>query len=202
MQDTALIEEAVLLRASGEPGRAEDTAHDALTLAVGNTFRPEVARSLEILAGLAIAGESWGEGVRLAAAASAWRDASGCRMWPIDERRLGADLDLARMAMGDEAWAAAWAEGQGLGLDEAVAYASRARGERRRPSSGWASLTPAETDVVRLVADGLSNPDIAARLFVSRATVKTHLVHVFSKLGVATRAELAAAATRRGIAAR
>ena len=53
--------------------------------------------------------------------------------------------------------------------------------------------------MVRLVAEGLSNPDIAARLFVSRATVKTHLVHVFSKLGVITRAELAAAATRRGI---
>jgi DNA-binding NarL/FixJ family response regulator len=54
---------------------------------------------------------------------------------------------------------------------------------------------------VRLVAEGLSNPDIASRLFVSRATVKTHLVHVFSKLDVASRAELAVAATRRGLAA-
>ncbi|MCU1450529.1 MAG: hypothetical protein JWP02_2699, partial [Acidimicrobiales bacterium] len=87
-----------------------------------------------------------------------------------------------------------------LELDDAVAYATRASGERRRPSSGWASLTPTETDVVRLIAEGLTNPDIAARLFVSRATVKTHLVHVFAKLGVATRSELAAAATRRGIA--
>jgi DNA-binding CsgD family transcriptional regulator len=95
----------------------------------------------------------------------------------------------------------AWAEGETLSLEDAVAYARRARGERRRPSSGWASLTPTETDVVRLVAEGLTNPDIAARLFVSRATVKTHLVHVFSKLGVATRSELASAATRRGLAA-
>jgi DNA-binding CsgD family transcriptional regulator len=109
---------------------------------------------------------------------------------------------MARAALGDAAWEAAWSEGEALSLDAAVAYARRARGERRRPSSGWASLTPTETDVVRLVTEGLSNPDIAARLFVSRATVKTHLVHVFSKVGVRSRAELAAAAARRGLAPR
>jgi DNA-binding CsgD family transcriptional regulator len=85
-----------------------------------------------------------------------------------------------------------------MALDDAVAYASRGRGERKRPSTGWASLTPAEQDVVRLVAQGLRNADIAARLFVSPATVKTHLAHVFTKLGVSTRAELAVLASRRG----
>jgi predicted ATPase/DNA-binding CsgD family transcriptional regulator len=200
LQTGALQQKAVLLRARDEPGSAEDVAHEALALAREHEFRPDVARALEILAGLAVVGESWAEGVRLAAAAGAWRERSGCRAWPIDERRLGADLDLARTALGDADWAGATSDGEALALDDAVAYATRARGERRRPSSGWASLTPTETDVVRLVAEGLTNPDIAARLFVSRATVKTHLVHVFSKLGVATRSELAAAATRRGIA--
>ncbi|MCU1448355.1 MAG: regulatory protein LuxR, partial [Acidimicrobiales bacterium] len=173
LQASALQQKAVRLRAADEPGPAEDVAHEALALALEHTFRPDVARAVEILAGLAIAGESWAEGVRLAAAAAAWRERSGCRAWPIDQRRLGADLDLARTALGDDEWAAAWAEGEALVLDDAVAYATRARGERRRPSSGWASLTPTETDVVRLVAEGLTNPDIAARLFVSRATVKT-----------------------------
>jgi DNA-binding CsgD family transcriptional regulator len=79
-------------------------------------------------------------------------------------------------------------------LDEAVTYAARGRGTRSRPSTGWASLTPAEREVVRLVVDGLTNPQIAARLFVSRATVKTHLSHVYAKLGVANRTELAAVA--------
>jgi predicted ATPase/DNA-binding CsgD family transcriptional regulator len=74
---------------------------------------------------------------------------------------------------------------------ERVAYAQRARGKRGRPSSGWASLTPAEQDVVRLAADGLSNPDIGARLYMSRGTVKTHLSHVYAKLGVTNRTELA-----------
>jgi DNA-binding NarL/FixJ family response regulator len=56
-----------------------------------------------------------------------------------------------------------------------------------------------ELDVVRLVTEGLTNPQIGERLFVSRGTVKTHLAHVFAKLGVSTRAELATEATRRGI---
>jgi DNA-binding CsgD family transcriptional regulator len=45
---------------------------------------------------------------------------------------------------------------------------------------------------VSLVAEGLTNPELAARLYISRATVKTHLEHIFAKLGVRTRAELAA----------
>jgi DNA-binding CsgD family transcriptional regulator len=75
----------------------------------------------------------------------------------------------------------------------------RARGERRRPSFGWDSLTPTELEVVRLAAAGLTNPAIGERLFISRGTVKTHLQHLFAKLGVHTRAELAAAAIRRGL---
>jgi DNA-binding CsgD family transcriptional regulator len=81
--------------------------------------------------------------------------------------------------------------------DEVVAYARRGRGERKRPSSGWASLTPSELEAVSLVAQGLTNPEIAGRLFVSQATVKTHLLHVFAKLGVKTRAELAVVASKR-----
>ncbi|MFL6124347.1 LuxR C-terminal-related transcriptional regulator [Actinophytocola sp.] len=78
----------------------------------------------------------------------------------------------------------------------AVDYARRSRGRRGRPASGWASLTPAEQSVVRLAADGLSNPDIGARLFMSRGTVKTHLSHVYAKLGVTNRTELAHLAAR------
>lgn len=83
---------------------------------------------------------------------------------------------------------------------QAVAYASRGRGERKRPSAGWASLTPTELEVVGFIVQGLSNPQIAQRLFTSRSTVKYHLSHIFSKLGLHTRNELAAEATRRGIA--
>ena len=71
------------------------------------------------------------------------------------------------------------AAGRALDWRDASAYASRARGERKRPSSGWASLTPTEEHVVALVAEGLTNPQIAERMFVGRATVKTrHLEHI------------------------
>jgi len=80
--------------------------------------------------------------------------------------------------------------------EEAIAYAQRGRGERKRPASGWASLTPAERDVVRLVSEGLANKDVAARLFVSPRTVEAHLGHVYAKLGLNSRVQLAQEAGR------
>jgi DNA-binding CsgD family transcriptional regulator len=76
----------------------------------------------------------------------------------------------------------------------------RPPGERspRRPGVGWPSLSPAERDVVRLVVEGLSNRDVAERLFLSRYTVETHLKHVFAKLGVESRTQLATLAGSQG----
>ncbi len=72
----------------------------------------------------------------------------------------------------------------------------RGHGERKRPAGGWASLTPAELEVVRLVREGLGNKDIATRLFVSPRTVQTHLTHIFNKLALTSRLQLAQEAAR------
>jgi DNA-binding CsgD family transcriptional regulator len=101
-----------------------------------------------------------------------------------------------RDAMGEKDYGAAWAEGAALSTEEAIAYAQRGRGERKRPASGWASLTPAELDVVRLVSEGLPNSDIATRLFVSPRTVQSHLTHVYTKLGLTSRVQLVQEAAR------
>jgi pimeloyl-ACP methyl ester carboxylesterase/DNA-binding CsgD family transcriptional regulator len=66
----------------------------------------------------------------------------------------------------------------------------------RRPVIGWEALTDAERRVVQLVAEGFANREVAERLYLSRYTVETHLKHVFVKLGVSSRAELAALAPR------
>lgn len=71
------------------------------------------------------------------------------------------------------------------------------RGSRSRPLTGWHSLTPTEQTVVALVAEGLTNPQVGNRLYISRRTVQTHLAHVFAKLDLTSRAQLAAEATRR-----
>jgi DNA-binding CsgD family transcriptional regulator len=65
---------------------------------------------------------------------------------------------------------------------------------RARPATGWAALTPTEVKVGELVATGMSNPDIAGRLFLSRNTVQTHVSHILAKLGARSRAEIARAA--------
>jgi DNA-binding CsgD family transcriptional regulator len=65
-----------------------------------------------------------------------------------------------------------------------------------------ASLTPTERDVVRLVLEGLKNPEIGTRLLISRGTVNTHLAHVYTKVGVSNRTELAILASTRAPFAR
>ena len=88
--------------------------------------------------------------------------------------------------------------GNALAIEAALAYARHRRGPRERPSTGWASLTPTEREVAELAAAGDANPDIASRLFMSRGTVGTHLSHIYAKLGVANRTELAARTPSKG----
>lgn len=66
------------------------------------------------------------------------------------------------------------------------------RGARTRPSIGWESLTDTERLVADLVGEGLTNPQIGTRLFISRRTVQTHVSHIFAKLDLTSRAQLAA----------
>ncbi len=70
------------------------------------------------------------------------------------------------------------------------------RSVRRRPTTGWAALTPTEERVASLVAEGRSNPDIAAELLLSRRTVQTHVSNILNKLGYSSRIEIAREADR------
>jgi DNA-binding CsgD family transcriptional regulator len=132
----------------------------------------------------------------MAAADAARKRVKAVRFKVLDADHA-ASVAALRDALGENAFEEAWAEGAALSTDEAIAYAQRGHGERKRPAKGWASLTPMERDVVRLVGEGLTNKDVAARLFVSPRTVESHLTHVYNKLGLSSRVQLAQEAARR-----
>jgi len=72
----------------------------------------------------------------------------------------------------------------------------RRRPASRRPATGWAALTPTETKVAYLVGEGLSNPEVGQRLFLSRYTVQVHVGRILAKLQVRSRVEVAMEAAR------
>jgi DNA-binding NarL/FixJ family response regulator len=77
--------------------------------------------------------------------------------------------------------------------------ASRLMGQLRTPAPGREPLSQREMEVLGLIARGSTNREAAAALFISEATVKTHLLHVYAKLGVKDRASAVAAAFERGL---
>jgi len=182
--------------AQGEPDQAERDAHDALAIAAEIEAHLGVPDILECLAVVVGHAGSHREAARLFGAAEAIRERMGAVRFKIWDTGHDASVAVFRDALGEGDFESAWAEGAALSVEEAIAYAQRGRGQRKRPTSGWESLTPSERDVVRLVSEGLANNDIATRLFVSRRTVQTHLTHVYTKLGLTSRVQLAQEAAR------
>ena len=193
----ALTTRARVASAENEPGQAERDAQDALTNAAemgAHSFVPDL---LECLAALAQGAGSHPEAARLFGAAHAIRQRTGIIRFRVYDAEYAASVEAARKALTDKEFDAAWDAGAAMSTDAAIAYARRGRGERKRPPSGWDSLTPTERDVVRLVSEGLGNKDIGDRLFISPRTVQTHLTHVYAKLGLTSRMQLAHEAARR-----
>jgi len=181
---------------TGDLASAVNSCHEALAgqLETGDCLG--LAETLETLGGLLIDEGRAERGLPLLAAASAARERLGFPARPVEAGRIAGWVASGRGYLGEQA-EPVWDRGAGLSVQEAAAMARRGRGPRRRPAFGWPSLTPAERNVADLVAGGLTNPEIAARLGVSAGTVKGHVSSVLRKLGVRTRAELAAAVSGR-----
>ena len=189
-QAPALLGRALIALAESRPASALDDLCAALTVVA--SFRaylrlPDILESLARV--LADSGESK-VAARLLGGAHGVRERSGEVRWPHFRTNFQCAEQACRDDLSDNEFDASWAEGMGLTADEIIAYALRGRGRRRRASSGSSALTRTEADVVRLVAEGLTNKDIGARLFVSPRTVQTHLTHVYAKLGVSSRVQL------------
>ncbi len=181
---------AELARAEGDLAQAAGLHHEALAQRHQIEDRAGVADSLEALAGLAAAKADLELAARLFGATEAIRRTGGFRRCPWRTGAYQADLEALRQPMPTEDLEPAWAQGASLTYEEAVAYAMRGRGSRDRPDTGPESLTPAEREVVQLVVEGLTNPEIASRLFISPRTVQSHLRNAYAKLGVSSRSDL------------
>ncbi|HKV17860.1 MAG TPA: LuxR C-terminal-related transcriptional regulator [Mycobacterium sp.] len=186
----AFVARAHVALAQGEDEQAEQDAHAALTLGLETGSQLRVPEALEVLARVVCSEHNHRHAVRLFGAAASSRAAMGGVRFPVYSMGCEDAVTAAREALGEDDFDKAWSEGAAMSTDEAIAYAQRGRGERKRPASGWQSLTPTEREVVGLVSEGLGNKDIAERMFISPRTVQTHLTHVYAKLGLDSRIQL------------
>ena len=179
--------------------RAWEQAHDSLEILADYGDRVGAAAALDVVADLTVALGEPERALRLLASSERFHAEAGIVRFPLQADDVARACTRARAALDSSGAAASWEAGGEMSLGEAIAYARRGRGERQRPKTGWASLTPVERDVVRLVAEGRTNADIGQRLFISVNTVKKHLTHVYARLGVDGRADLVAQAARRDL---
>jgi non-specific serine/threonine protein kinase len=182
-----------LARDQDDYARAMALYREALELGRGH---PGTRVVIEVIEAVGIMAATVGQAeraARLLGAAKAQRDRLGLR-YGVREDQVALEhaVAAARAALGAHAFVAAWAAGRTLSPGQAVSEAGDAIASAAGSPRG--SLTPREVEILRLVASGMSNPAIAAALFISVRTVENHVAHILAKLGVSTRTAAATAA--------
>ncbi len=139
------------------------------------------------------------QAVRFFGAAAAIREASGDTLFQDEDADLTARAVRARAALGEDAYTAAWESGHALpfavAIEEAVRAAGSAAADRGVAVVDF-GLTARESEVLRLLADGVTDREIADAIFVARATASKHVAAVIAKLGVESRTAAVAFALR------
>jgi non-specific serine/threonine protein kinase len=140
---------------------------------------------------------------RLFGAAQALREAMGVPLEPALRTLEEPYLLGARSQLKESAWTEAWEEGRGMSMEAAIEYAlSEEESSTTTPSSTPehpAGLTSREVEVLGLVATGMTNAQVAQRLFLSPRTVQRHLNSIYRKLGVSSRAAATRFASEHGL---
>jgi predicted ATPase/DNA-binding NarL/FixJ family response regulator/transcriptional regulator with XRE-family HTH domain len=173
-------------------------------------------RVLAGLAGLACLMGDYASAARLFGAVEALRELDDSRDGPMHHATVEGDVATICASLGDEAFATAWAEGRAMNLEQAIALALR----REDPFEGDATiaaeplsatststrrdvstLTPREREVAVLVGRGYTNRRIAEKLVIAEKTAEVHARNIREKLGLDTRAQIAAWAVQQGLLA-
>ena len=153
--------------------------------------------SLEGLAWVAGSSGQLERAALLLGAGAALSQELGIALFPYGEAQHDACEAAVRAGLDETSYVSCWERGHALGPEQVVAAALEdpRRSDRPAPTAAAArdpdELSDRELEVARLAASGLSNPSIAADLFVSVATVKTHVSHILGKLGLESRVQLA-----------
>lgn len=185
-------------RDQGEYERALSFYREALALGRGN---PRTRLVADVVEGVGIVATATGEaerGARLLGAAEALRERIGLR-FRVQENQTSQEqaVAAARAALGEQRFTAVWAAGRNLTPSETLVAALEPFATRL--GSRGISLTPREAEILRLLASGMTDPAIAAALFISVRTVENHVARIFAKLGVRTRTAAVTAAIATGL---
>jgi DNA-binding NarL/FixJ family response regulator len=153
------------------------------------------------LASIARACSQLERAVRLHAAAAARRAAIGSTFSPAEGATYDDDFAAIRAGLRDEQIQSAWDSGQSMSVDTAIAYAlETGPADIATPPAAVAGLTPRELEVLRLIAAGGTNKQIAAELHLSIRTVERHITNLYTKIGARGKADATAWALRHQLA--
>ncbi len=189
LQAVCAMARAHALAVAGDPAAAAEQALQALGLLQDRDVDPTVCSALDLLAWANALGGDAERAGRWSGVAARTRASLGLVPTALQRAVITATDGVSSTAVDEVARGAASVQDRDLA--DVVELALRSRGRRLRPDTGWPSLSPTELEVVACVAEGLTNPQIAERLIMSRSTVKTHLGHIYAKVGISSRAELA-----------
>ncbi|MBF6258371.1 tetratricopeptide repeat protein [Nocardia farcinica] len=177
----------------GDRCSAQNLLREALRFSRGVRSPIVAALGLEALAWTVADSDGERAAVLTGAADNVMRSAAGSIVFyypEVDQFHLDYQR-LARKALGDKRFDAAWRRGRSMGFDVAVAYALE-EAVADTPSTDAATLTKREHEVADLVAEGLTNKQIATRLVISQRTAQGHVEHILAKLGFTSGAQIAA----------
>ncbi|HZS93951.1 MAG TPA: tetratricopeptide repeat protein, partial [Chloroflexota bacterium] len=191
---------SLLHRRRGEREFAVPLLRESLQLQQELGNKQGIAECLAGLGGIAYDRGDFQRAIRLLAAAERVLETIGAPLAPADRVEYERDLAAARGALGESAWHEAWKQGQALTLEEAVAEAlsdtepAPAPSSSPRPptsSSEPVPLSAREREVAILITRGLSNREIATALTITEKTAANHVDHIFTKLDLHSRTQIA-----------
>jgi predicted ATPase/DNA-binding CsgD family transcriptional regulator len=182
----------------GDYERAAVQLRESLTV-LGEPGNPLYMQNLELLAAAVSMRGDHGRAAWLFGSAEALRQAVGAFVLPLYRAEYDGGVAAARAGLDEGAFTAAWAEGRGMTPEQAVEYALGTEDPAPPPPEDTALLSAREVEVLGLVAEGLTDPQVAERLYLSPRTVGQHLRSIYRKLGVPSRAAAAKEAVERGL---